>query len=368
MTPEDVFVTEGYPEHTYVDRDDGKPDRDLKDALSQKSKIVSIIGASKTGKTTLCDRFFGRHKGTTKILVTGDAISSPDAFWSEAYRQLKGGAASSYYEVSYTFAKDEFVERGLPIIIDDFHYIESDVQRQLCRQMKNAASEGIRFIILNTPHRGDDPVRNNPDLAGRFFSIDVGFWNSQDLARIATKGFAALGISADPDVVDAIASEALGSPQLMQTLCLETCRLLNSDVPYDRQSITSETLSLPAVRSRAIRTYDQATQLHFLTEGRPERGKERRTHTFLDGTIGDLYQALVKVLRTDPPFNKITLSEMKERLRDICSDDPAPNIAGALDQLHKLFRDGPPPIEWDDDKLLLTIVDPHFYFYLRCAE
>lgn len=366
LQPEDVFVTDGYPEYTYIDPNGGRPEGDLKDGLAQRNKIISIVGASKTGKSTLCDKYFGRARGRTKILVTGDAVSSVDAFWSEAYRQLVGGDSSKYYEIAYVRAKEEFATRGVPIVLDDFHYIDESTRRQLCRQMKNAANEGVRFIILNTPHRGDDPIRDNPDLTGRYFAVDMGFWNPEDLAKIARKGLKKLEINFDEPFVLKLAHEALGSPQLMQTLCLESCRLLDSDRPYCEQMIKERQTPLKTIRDRAVRSYDQSTQLLYLAKGPKQRGSERNTYSFRDGTKGDVYQALVKVLETDPPFSKILLSDMKTRLRKLCVDEQLPNIAGALKQLDDLFIDDTKPIEWDEAKTLLTVTDPHFYFYLRC--
>jgi hypothetical protein len=37
----------------------------------------------------------------------------------------------------------------------------------------------------------------------------------------------------------------------------------------------------------------------------------------------------------------------------------------ALGYTAKLFKDGRPPLQWDSNKKQLTVVDPHFYFYLR---
>src|ERR1700680_3625389 len=108
VIPEEVFVTDGFPRYTYVDPAGGQPERDLKDALGQANKIISLVGASKCGKSTLCDNFFGTERGISKILVTGDTIESPAAFWSEAYRQLTGGKQEDYFSISHTEVVEKF--------------------------------------------------------------------------------------------------------------------------------------------------------------------------------------------------------------------------------------------------------------------
>jgi hypothetical protein len=88
LTAEDVFITTGFPEHTYVAFDAGSKENELREGLAQKNMIISISGPSKSGKTTLCDRVFGKEKGLTHIYVTGDAITKVDDLWFEAYRQV----------------------------------------------------------------------------------------------------------------------------------------------------------------------------------------------------------------------------------------------------------------------------------------
>ena len=72
LTAEDVFITTGFPEHTYVALAAGAKENELRDGLAQKNMIISISGPSKSGKTTLCDRVFGKDKGLTHIYVTGE--------------------------------------------------------------------------------------------------------------------------------------------------------------------------------------------------------------------------------------------------------------------------------------------------------
>lgn len=344
----------------------GQPERDLKDALGQANKIVSLVGASKCGKTTLCDKYFGTKPGVSKILVDGGVVDNVNDVWSEAYRQLTGGAQEDYFSVSHVEAIEKFAERGLPILVDDFHYVEPDVQAKFCQQIKNAAARGVRLIILNTPHRGDDPIRSNRDLSGRFYSIDMGFWDEGDLKQIGIKGFKKLGIPVDDSVITRLATEALHSPQLMQTLCLETCWTLNADIPYERQSITRDSFNVGKVKARAVKSCNQETQFHLLKNGPQERGRTRLSFKFRDGGEGDVYDVLTRAIALSPPLLSMSLDEIKERVRRICREGEEPNIRAALNQIRKIFKDKRQPIQWDDEKRLLAILDPDFYFYLRC--
>ena len=365
LTPEQVFVTDGFPELTYVDQAGGQPESDLKDGLAQVNKIISIVGESKTGKTTLCDKYFGKDLGKNKILVTGDRIETAYNLWSEAFRQIGEQVTSGFAHSPIGETIDRLISRGLPVIVDDFHYVKRNVQGEVCQQMKNAAGRGLRFIVLNTPHRADDPIRSNSDLGGRFFSVDLKFWAEDDLRQIGSKGFPKIGLKVAGDVLTMLAKEALRSPQLMQTLCLETCRSLRQDIPYEQQEVTPATFDLQRVMERTARSYNYTTQLHYLREGPDERGSPRNMFTFDDGSTGDVYNVLVRALAMDPPFLSLSFDELEERVGEMVRAGGKPNVQRTLGYLSSLFKDGKAPLEWDSKKKLLTVVDPHFYFYLR---
>jgi hypothetical protein len=361
-----VFVTDGFPDLTYVSQSGGAPEANLKEGLAQANKVVSIVGESKTGKTTLCDNVFGKNPGTDKILVTGDRIESEHSLWSEAFRQLQSPITSGYANNTLGETIDLLIARGLPVIIDDFHYVKKELQQGICRQMKNAASRGLRFVVLNTPHRVDDPIRSNPDMSGRFFQVNLGFWSDVDLMQIGIKGFGKLGLRVSDEVLAILAKEALRSPQLMQTLCLETCRVLPADVPFEHQDVSIPKFDLQKVKDKAARSYNYSTPLDFLRGGPEERGNPRNIFSLADGSEGDVYEILVRALAMDPPFLTISLDELKDRVTKLVgSNGKQPNVQMALGYTPTLFKDSRPPLQWDSMKRQLTVVDPHFYFYLR---
>lgn len=185
LLPQEVFVTDGFPKHTYVSLDEGRREEELHDALEQQNKIISVSGPSKSGKTTLCDQVFGVEKGVDRLHVTGDSVQKAEDVWAEAYKQITDDTDKNFFESAYAEVLERIVASELPLIIDDFHYIASEVQQKLCRQLKNAASAGLRIVCLTVPHRGDDAIRNNPDLTGRLFSVNFRYWQPSDLEQIA---------------------------------------------------------------------------------------------------------------------------------------------------------------------------------------
>ncbi len=297
------------------------------------------------------------------MYVTGDAIGKADDLWLEAYRQVTDDTDKSFHELSHSERIDRLIAAEIPLVIDDFHYIAREVQPTIARQMKNAASAGLRIVCLSVPHRGDDPIRNNHDLAGRFFSVTFEFWSDDELAEIAGKGFPLVGFPSVPQFNGLLAREAVRSPQIMQTLCLEACRSQGLDHPLE--SVTPTSAMLPEILRRAIRSYEQTRALQILREGPPRRGSQRRLYRLRSGGRADVYECLLKALRENPPFLNLGFDQLRERVRKLLVDTKEPNIRNALQQYESLFSNQPLPIDWDDEKRRLTIVDPHFYFYLR---
>ena len=367
LTLESVFVTDAFPKHTYVSAEEGKIEKQLNDGLAIQNKIVSIVGPSKCGKTTLCEKIFGTEKGRDRLMITGDACDSTGVFWGDLFSQTSSGAAHEGDEYPTRAEIIELISKAdLPVIIDDFHYIDQAIQKQLCQQMKNAAAKGVRFIVLNTPQRGDDPIRNNQDLAGRFFSVNVNFWEKGGLREIGSKGFQILGIKVDGEILDRLAKECLGSPQLMQTLCLELGReYLNLDIPFERQEITVSKFDWPQIRQRAVRSYDHTTLFDKLKNGPPRRGQARSVYKIINGEDGDVYDVIAYALASDPPFLSINIDQIKDRAKNILKKADQPNFNAALDQINGLFETGHKPVEYDEEKNTVNILDPHFYFYLR---
>src|SRR5262249_21614130 len=149
-------------------------------------------------------------------------------FVAEGKADVKGGVsadkssstAQKYSMTALDAIVSEIGDSDYVVFVDDFHYIERNVQDQIGKQIKAAAEKGIRICTASVPHRSDDVVRSNPELRGRVTAIDMSYWTTDELEQIAFRGFRELNVDLAPAVVRALANEAFGSPQLMQAICL----------------------------------------------------------------------------------------------------------------------------------------------------
>lgn len=269
-----VFVPGQIPQVTYNPRESQHLERYLLDYLDETGSILTVAGPTKTGKSVLLRRVIANP-----IWVDGQGINSTDMLWSMISDQLglyssitrtsdntesvgaevssklglaavaeAGGTAS--YDVSTTQGNQYSVERpaaatarqaleasSRPLVIDDFHFIDRTVQREIVRALKPSVLAGVAVILASVSHRVQDVVTAEPDMTGRVSALPVNFWNHDDLKFIASKGFAALNLS-DPQeaLAEIMAKEAFGSPHLMQKLCRELCK--ENNIREAQQTLT----------------------------------------------------------------------------------------------------------------------------------
>ncbi|MBS1581472.1 MAG: hypothetical protein JST66_04645 [Bacteroidetes bacterium] len=413
----DVFTPGTFPRYTYVSNEESRLEGLLSDALETPGQVVSLSGPSKSGKTVLVEKVVGLDN---LITITGAGLVEPLDVWDRVLDWMRtpnqvtltdtsigsikigvGGKAAmgiplvakgeinATGEAAYssTTARSETRHRGglqqvqkdiansdFVILIDDFHYMPRNIQEEVAKQLKEAVRLGIKICTAAVRHRGDDVVRANPELRGRVTTVDLNYWNTANLKNIAELGFDALNISIDRTSLNEFASEAAGSPQLMQAICLNVCFELG--IRHERDTKTDLTLSIDqrkAILQRTALTADFRSLVEILDGGPRTRGTERKTYKFKDGGEGDAYRCILKAVSANPPLLSFGYNDILDRVHAIC-DKEAPvgsSIIGSCQQMDKLAREKFPnerTIDWDDQKSVLDIPDPYLVFYLRWSD
>lgn len=415
----DVFTPNDFPTHSYVKREGVQVEDALAYALKIPKAVISISGPSKSGKTVVIGKVIGADN---LILVSGAEIKAPDDIWnkvldwmgapSEVVEQSGrsvaneiGGSgtvggkipliAKAEVEAEYRRTaeksssasvtrkrggleqvKDEIADSDFVVFLDDFHYMSRELQTEVARHIKTGAERGIRFCIASVPHRSDDVVRSNPELRGRTTNIDTSFWAQSDLRKIAENGFAALNCRLPSDIINNLANESCGSPQLMQSLCLNLCfRVGLAERSLAQRTIAAEDVDLSAVLEATSAQTDYSSLVRTMHQGPRVRGMERKEHVFSDGTKGDVYRAVLLAMALSPPLLEIPYQNLVDRIAKVCPKDPpsGSSVLSACRQMSQMARTMHPDqriIEFDDDvgAGVLSIVDPYLLFYLRASR
>ena len=413
----DVFTPGTYPVHTYVERPNENLEVQLREALETPGFVVSLSGPSKSGKTVLVERVVGPDE---LIAISGAGVDSPDALWDRVldWLQAPSEVAATRSQSRSTSTKatakgttgiplvggievggsvgagsqksagrtEKHTRRGLQqvvqeiggsdfvLLVDDFHYMNREAQTEVAKQIKEAVRSGVRIVIASVPHRADDVVRANPELRGRVTAVDFDYWDDTSLRAVAEVGFALLSVSIDDNSLSHFAREAAGSPQLMQSICLDTCRELDIRETADKQrDLVLTPPERRAVFERISATTDFRALVQVIDAGPKTRGVERKTFKFTDGSEGDAYRSILKALASDPPILTFTYDELVQRVRNVCADDTPTgySIAVGCAQMAKLAEARFPServIDWDDDRQVLEISDPYLLYYLRWSS
>jgi hypothetical protein len=406
----DVFKTIGQPSITYVKRDSGRLEKQLRDALNERGQLCLITGPSKTGKTTLYKEILS-ERGDVPLVVQCDRSLTVDMVWRKALEsvnferiegetsgntksiageiEVEGGLgwkwlakaagrlqASAANDTSEGETRSRILADPGPdllipllkstryvLVIEDFHYLLDAEKVTLFQQWKRFIDNEVSVIILGTTHRAVDIANSNKDLLGRISQIDVGHWSLADLTRICHQGFDYLKTSLSNDIAKFICTEAAGLPIIVQQVCqnLFTSRDLVTVAQARRATWTpkkDDTRS--SLHLVARQQYTQFESYYgTLISGPRESARKYRT-----------YELILACFTLDPVKFSLKRYEIDQRLgkMSLSAEDmpPAASLNSTLGAL-KTFQErrGFELLEWRPAENILYIIEPAFLFYVR---
>lgn len=267
MKVNEVYGVSNQMIETYIERE--KVDSLFLDGLQRRKHII-VYGASKQGKTSLTNKHL---KETDYVKINCSTGTTIIDIYKSILRQLNveilnskeenntvngelkvevkaklkvpliGGIETSggvgtggkkeyknlYKTVEYnlTLAQDisellislNFSKR---IILENFHYLQEEVQQQLAFDLRIFEDYNILFIILGIWRERNRLSQYNGDLVDRVIEIPVEPWEAGDLRRIVNIGMPLLNASFE-HVVDDIISSCFDSVGVFQEICKESC-------------------------------------------------------------------------------------------------------------------------------------------------
>lgn len=407
----EVFVPGGLPKHTYVPRADRQLERRVGAAKANLCKIVTITGATKSGKTVLARKIFPRD---SCVWLDGGTVRSLDDFWELTTDQLKlvveearavskgsgaeitgdltgkasiivakGSATVGAKKTSsrgstvtskvHTSRRGEALralkERMVPVVIDDFHYIAREVQGQITRILKPLVFEGVPVVYLAIPHRRFDAVKVEREMNGRVSIVQVPPWESSELHQIAQLGFPLLNIEPEASVSDRLAAEAQGSPHLMQEFCKTTClRSELEETSPERLKIVKE---FPFDQVFHEVAQDLGKNIFDRLARGPRTRTDRKARVLRTGREADIYKVvLIALAELQPGVSTVEYEPLRTAIRGILNDTlpQAHEVSRVLEQMAKISstdESSVPVIDYEKDERRLHVTDPFFAFFLK---
>lgn len=412
----EVFTPNDQPTVTYVRREQRGLEDQLRAALETPKMVISLSGPSKTGKTVLIKSIISEDD---LIYLRGAYIKSAEDFWASilswfeapsvevvttstsvggaiaataggeigvplvakgkaevegtgSYESVKGVQRTVYKDPPSQVIK-EIGGSSFTVLVDDYHYMPEDTQVEIAKIIKSLAESGVRICTALVPHRAEDVLKANTELKGRLISIDIPEWEELELRTIAERGFAELNVEIAPAVLRRLSAEAMGSPQLMQVLCLnlgqqigllETCAGDKSrmDVPEPKLITTLD------ASANFASSGDLVQALH---SGPKVKGTARTQYDLFDGSRGDVYRAILLAITNDPVSRDFTYDDLYQRVKKVCvrESPTGQSISQSLNHMCTIAASnskGYIIMEWDDNNL--HIADPYLAFYMRASS
>jgi hypothetical protein len=403
----EVFVAGGFPSITYISRDEYQLESTMADYLDARYKLLSISGSTKSGKTVLVRKTIPKQRS---FWIPGGQVSDLNSFWEivlektggytsisettsenrntmsgcEITSSIKpggvGGDVKSQFNETeqhgasqtvnrtvprVSSAINQLMEHKLPLIVDDFHYIDKSVQQSIVHSLKDPIFEGLPVILITVPHRAFDVIRVEKEMTGRVKQLQIPAWQTNELERIAELGFKALNVHCDSVLVRKMAKEAFESPHLMQDFCAALCRANNV---RETQSSFVDLQEPDDWQSFLRNMASDTSKVAFdrLAVG-PRQRTDRKIRTLVNGETCDIYGAVLLATAATGPGTKLSYEDIRSGLRTVLSDEipQAHEVTRILEKMSEIARDeieGEPVVDWDGSHLYIS--DPFFAYYL----
>lgn len=410
-----VFGVSKDPVASYIERD--AVDQALSDALATTKQIV-IYGSSKQGKTALLQRHLEeRYRATYHCGPTSSAEDIYRTFLrsfgveiiteksSTTSREATGAVKSTFSAILPFLAKTDLeisaegkagkenqttsrpIEFNLTaaqdvgelllsvggagkfFVLENFHYLSTEVQGQLAFDLRTFEEMGIRFIILGVWRENNRLIQFNGDLQDRMAEVPVEPWVEGDFARIAEVGEKSLNISIGEDIKSKIFHQAHGSVAVVQELLKKYCELHGvKSVVQERKDLNDESILNAAINAKVA----EYSSRHIRSLESIAAGSRSRRPSE-DAVALYLQYYFVKVLlnrsyaELKDGVERKSLQEFIKEIHSHPDNVRTSDVTGTLRRLAILQTNQkivPPLFDYDPGTRRLKIVDSTLYFFI----
>ena len=405
-----VFGVSNEEIYTYIERE--KVDSLFLEGLT-KNKHIIIYGSSKQGKTALTNKHLQPHQyirancssKTTAIDLYRSILRQLNIEYEESRIQtnsiggdakleikaklkipylvnVEGGSSvggngttvseHQYKTVEYNLELAQDVSELLKsigfnkrIIIENFHYLDDNVQRQLATDLRVFEDYNILFIIIGIWRERNRLSQYNGDLQDRVIEIPVEPWEKVDLLKIIEKGQKVLNVSFD-SIQEDLLHACFDSVGVFQELCKEVC-IASSVFQTSPQLIefTNEHLKLAIKKKLSDYSGRHIRSLEALAEQRVKSSSETPLYIpyyFIQVIFKQPFENIVRGIKRRTLQEKI--KELHHRKDDVRSSDMGYFLTNLVESQRKK-NITPPIFDYDINTFSIKVIDPPFYFFLQ---
>jgi len=406
----EVFGVSNDTIQTYVQRD--KVDHLFIEGLT-KNKHIIIYGASKQGKTSLTNKHLSPDQ---YIRVNCSPNSQPIDIYKSIIRQLNiefeeskeitttaGGDTKiglkasvkipfigsveaagergantaredkqSFKTIEYNLELSQDISELLRqisfnkrIILENFHYLNEDTQKQLSVDLRIFEDYNILFIILGIWREKNRLGQFNGDLLDRMIEIPVEPWEKDDLKRIIREGEPLLNVSFK-NVIDELIETCFDSVGVFQELAKESCIAAGiTETSTNIIYITKENIATAIEKKLNDYSSRHIKCIESFVEQKAKSSNETPLYIpyyFIKVLFSQEFEEVTKGLKKKMIQEKI--KEIHHRPDDVRPSDMGYFLQTIVsNQIKKNIS--PPIFDFDISTSTVKIIDSTFYFFLK---
>ncbi len=334
--------------------------RQLDVEILESTEITTTIGGeAKVGlKAKIRIPFFGGADAETEASVTKENETG------KSYKVIDFNLALAQ-DLSELLRNVKFDKR---IILENFHYLNEEVQKQLAIDLRIFEDYNILFIILGIWREKNRLAQFNGDLVDRLIEVPVEPWEKGDLKRIIIEGLPLLNVSLE-NVVDYIIDSCFDSVGVFQEICKESCYVAGVNETQDTLVEISRTNVDDAIRkkledysSRHIRC------LESFIEQKARSSQETPLYIpyyFVKVLFQETMENIIQGLKRKPLQEQI--KNLHHRPDDVRPSDMGYFLRNLVSsQISKGIS--PPIFDYDNSTSSIKIIDSTFYFYIKNCD
>lgn len=254
------------------------------------------------------------------------------------------------------------------IILENFHYLQEEVQQQLAFDLRIFEDYNILFIILGIWRERNRLSQYNGDLVDRVIEIPVEPWEAGDLRRIVNIGMPLLNASFE-HVVDDIISSCFDSVGVFQEICKESCYAAGvTGTSKTLTYITKDNVQTAITKKLGDYSSRHIRCLESFIEQVAKSSDEIPLYIpyyFIKVLLNEPFNEINKGLKRKYLHEKI--KEIHHRANDVRASDMGYFLKTLVqNQLKK--RISPPIFDYDLSTRSVKIIDSTFYFFLKNCD
>ena len=327
--------------------------------IESKEITTNVGGELKVGlKAKIKIPFFGGTDAETEASVNG---------------QKENGITYKIIDFNLALAQDlsellrniNFKKR---IILENFHYLEENVQKQLAIDLRIFEDYNILFIVLGIWREKNRLSQFNGDLVDRLIEVPVEPWEESDLKKITLEGLPLLNVDFK-NVIEYIINSCFDSVGVFQEICKESCY----DIGINETQTETITITKENVDNAIVKKLNDYGSRHI-----------RCLESFIEQKVKSSDEVPLYIpyyftrILLQESFENITLGlkrkNIQEKIKDIHHrpDSVRPSDIGyflrslVTNQIKKSIS--PPIFDYDISTSSVKIIDSTFYFFLKNCD